>query len=194
MRRLLLTAALALAATPALAATGVDPGVLNRIADEGFNRGQVMQTVEHLADHIGGRMTNSPAMRKAEDWTAGKFREWGLSDVHKEGFDFGRGWWIEDASVRMIEPRPIMLHSIPIAWTPPTNGTLRAPVIVAPIARESDFAKWRGKLAGKIVLLSAPTPPRDNTTPPFERLTDAETPSSIPIACPSTTPSGRPWA
>lgn len=174
MRQLLLAAAAALCAAPAFAADGVDPETLNRIADEGFNRGQVMQTVEHLSDHIGGRMTNSPAMRKAEDWTAGKFREWGLADVHKEGFDFGRGWWIEDASVRMVAPRPIMLHSIPIAWTPPTSGPVKGEVIVAPMAKESDLAKWKGKLAGKIVLISPPTDPKDDTTPPFERLTDAE--------------------
>ena len=174
MRKFLLAAAAVLCAAPAFAADAVDPETLNRIADEGFNRGQVMQTVEHLADHIGGRMTNSPAMRKAEDWTAGKFREWGLSDVHKEGFDFGRGWWIEDASVRMVAPRPIQLHSIPIAWTPPTSGPVKGEVIVAPMARDSDLAKWKGKLAGKIVLISPPSDPKDDLTAPFERLTEAD--------------------
>jgi hypothetical protein len=173
MRAVLFAAAAAvLAATPALAQ--VNPEALNAIADEGFNRGQVVQTIEYLSDRIGGRMTNSPAMRKAEDWTAGKFREWGLSDVHKEGFEFGRGWWIEDASARMVAPRPVLLHSIPIAWTPPTNGPLKAEIIVAPIAREADFAKWKGKLAGKIVLITAPTDPKDNVTAPFERYTDAD--------------------
>jgi hypothetical protein len=174
MRAFLFAAAAAavLAATPALAQ--VHPETLNQIADEGFNRGQVVSTVEYMSDQIGGRMTNSPAMRKAEAWTAGKFTEWGLANVHKEGFDFGRGWWIEDASVRMIAPRPILLHSIPVAWTPPTNGPVKGEIIVAPMAREADLDKWKGKLAGKIVLITAPTDPRDNTTPPFERLTDAD--------------------
>ena len=94
-------------------------------------------------------MTNSPAMRKAEGWTQSQFSQWGLRNVHKEGFEFGRGWWIESASTRMIAPRPIMLRSIPVAWTPPTAGALTAPIIVAPMRRMRDLAAWHGKLAGK---------------------------------------------
>src|ERR1700761_1505510 len=90
---------------------------LNRIADEGFNHSEVPQTAEYLADQIGGRMTNSPAMRKAERWTQSKFTAWGLKNVHTEAFDFGRGWWIESAHVRMISPRPMELLGIPVAWT-----------------------------------------------------------------------------
>ncbi|MBS0331193.1 MAG: peptidase M28, partial [Proteobacteria bacterium] len=62
----------ALGVTPAMAA-GVEPQTINRIADEGFNHGQVADTLEYLSDQIGGRMTNSPAMRKAETWTEGRF-------------------------------------------------------------------------------------------------------------------------
>ena len=163
-----------LAAASSATAAEPDLAALNRIADEGFNRSQVVTTAEYLADDIGGRMTNSPAMRKAEAWTSSRFSEWGLANVHKEAFDFGRGWWIEAAETRMVEPRPVALHSIPIAWTPATDGVLRAPVIVAPLARDADFAAWKGKLAGKIVLISAPTAPRDLTNAPFERLSDAD--------------------
>jgi hypothetical protein len=166
--------AVALLSTAALAAPPVDPAMLARISDEGFNHGQVAETAAHLADSIGGRMTNSPAMRQAEGWTQEKFRAWGLANVHKEGFEFGRGWWIEAASVRMTAPRPITLRSIPIAWTPATEGPLSAPVIVAPIKREGDFAKWRGKLAGKIVLVSFPADPRDATTAQFGRYDSAD--------------------
>ena len=52
----------------------------------------------------------------------------------------------------MTSPRVIQLTAIPVAWTPPTNGTLTAPIVVAPIKQERDFATWKGKLAGKIVL------------------------------------------
>ncbi len=56
----------------------------------------------------------------------------------------------------MLTPRPIVLTAIPIAWTPSTNGTISAPVFVAPMSKERDFAKWRGKLKGKIVLVTLP--------------------------------------
>jgi hypothetical protein len=161
------TAAL-LAAAPAQAA---ELGDVNRINDQAFSHSQVLQTAQHLTDRIGGRLTNSPAMRQAEAWTQGKFREWGLANVRTEGFEFGRGWWIEDSRVRMVAPRPITLRAIPVAWTPATSGPLTAEVIVAPMAKDRDFAEWKGKLAGKIVLVTWPAPPKDALKAPFERYT-----------------------
>jgi carboxypeptidase Q len=168
-----LALAAGLVAAPAMAA-GVEAQTINEIADQGFNHGEVADTLEYLSDEIGGRLTNSPAMRKAEAWTQGQFRAWGLSNVRLQPFEFGRGWWIEASSVRMTAPRPVMLRAIPVAWTPPTAGPVSAPVIVAPLRTPRDFAAWRGKLRGKIVLISAPTAPRDETRAPFSRLTDAE--------------------
>jgi hypothetical protein len=160
-----------MAATPSFPG---EPLTINRIADAGFNHSEVVDTAAYLADEIGGRMTNSPAMRKAERWTQEQFKRWGLKDVRTEAFDFGRGWWIESSQVRMLTPRPLQLHAIPVAWTPATKGILTAPVIVAPMANESDFAEWKGKLAGKIVLVTWPAPPKDEGEAPFQRLTDAD--------------------
>ena len=58
-----------------------------------------------------------------------------------------------------------------IAWTPATNGVLNAPMIVAPMSSEKDFADWKGKLSGKIVLVTWPGPPKDDADAPFQRLT-----------------------
>jgi carboxypeptidase Q len=156
------------------AAPSSGPSAINRIADEGFNHSEVAQTAEYLADEIGGRMTNSPAMRKAERWTQAKFSAWGLKDVRTEAFDFGRGWWIESSHVRLIAPRPLELRGIPIAWTPATNGALDAAIIVAPMVSEKDFPDWKGKLAGKIVLVTWPAPQKDDGDAPFQRFTDPE--------------------
>jgi carboxypeptidase Q len=165
--------ALVLAAT-SVSAQSVDRAQVNRIIDAGMNHSEVMETVSHLSDTIGGRMTNSPQMREAERWTQSQFKAWGLSNVGTEGFDFGRGWSIEQSSVRMITPRVRELRAIPVAWTPATNGAVRAEVIVAPMAKVADFAKWKGKLRGKVVLVTNPGEPKDATTPAFERLTSEE--------------------
>jgi hypothetical protein len=158
-----------LAAVPAMAgAAGEDEA--NRIVDLAYNHGQVVQTVAHLTDEIGGRLTNSPAMRQAERWTASQFKSYGLSNVHTEGFEFGRGWWMEASSLRMTAPRPLQLRAIPVAWTPPTQGPVTAPIVVAPMSEEKHFDAWRGKLAGKIVLISLPGAAKDATDPAFERL------------------------
>ncbi len=168
MRHLLLTTTtIALCAAPVVAQ---DRSAVNRIIDQGTNHSQVMVTAQHLSDVIGPRLTNSPAMRQAEAWTQAKFAEWGLKNVHKEGFAFGRGWSIQRSSVRMVTPRAVQLTAIPVAWTPGTNGTITAPVIVAPMKREADFAQYRGRLSGKVVMVSFPQAASDPTEPQFKRL------------------------
>ena len=158
MKRLLVAvSALALLAAVPAAAQDVDRVAINGIIDQGLNHSEVMRTAAYLTDRIGGRMTNSPQMRQAEQWTAQQFRDWGLSNVRADPFDFGRGWSIVRSSARMIAPRPLDLRALPIAWTPSTPGTISGEVVVAPMTSAGDFAKWRGKLSGKIVLVSRPT-------------------------------------
>jgi hypothetical protein len=164
---------------------------LNSIADEGFNHSEIADLAEYLSDQIGGRMTNSPAMRRAERWTLERFGAWGLKSVHTEGFDFGRGWWIEAAHIRMVSPRPLELKGIPVAWTPPTQGLLTAPIIVAPMSREKDLADWKGKLAGKIVLATWPAPQGDDTEPPFHRYNGDEIQRMDRYRQPTFDPEGR---
>lgn len=157
-----------------VAAQSVDRGAINRIIDQGFNHSEVMDTAAYLTDRIGGRMTNSPQMREAETWTAQRFRDWGLSNVRADPFEFGRGWSIVRASARMTEPRPLDLRVIPVAWTPGTNGVISGDVIVAPMSSAGDFARWRGKLNGKIVMVTQPNGGSEPTEPAFRRWTDEE--------------------
>jgi hypothetical protein len=166
------TAALPLA-VPA-AAQPVDRATINRIMDEAFNRSEIMETAAYLTDRIGGRLTNSPQMRQAERWTQERFRAFGLSNVRAEPFEFGRGWSIASHSSRMTGPRTLTLRSIPVAWTPPTNGTISAGIVVAPMTEVDHFARWRGQLRGKIVLISRPTAGSEPTDPAFRRLTDED--------------------
>ncbi len=168
-----IAAAAAAAASPALGGE-VERVQINRIIDQGLNHSQVMETAAYLTDRIGGRLTNSPQMRQAESWTQSQFRDWGLTNVHAEGFEFGRGWSIVNASARMTNPRPLELTAIPVAWTPPTQGTITAPIVVAPMDEEEDFEKWRGKLAGRIVLVSHPGTGSEPDRPPFRRLSRDE--------------------
>lgn len=174
---LLSATAIALAVTPLAtpaAAQEVDRVAINGIIDQGFNHSEVMQTAGWLTDRIGGRMTNSPQMREAEAWTQQRFRDWGLSNVRADPFEFGRGWSIVNYSARMTSPRPIQLRAIPIAWTPSTDGVVSGQVIVAPMSSAGDFARWRGKLRGKIVMITTPNNGSEPTEPAFRRWTDEE--------------------
>ena len=171
--RLALTALALVLAAPGLAAD-VSRTEINRIIVEGTTQGQVMDHAFHLTDRIGGRLTNSPQMREAERWTQAKFREWGLSNVRAEPFEFGRGWSMVRHHARLTGPRADELVAIPVAWTPGTGGAISAPIVVAPIDEESDFARWRGKLNGRIVLLSLPGTGSEPSEPAFKRYTSEE--------------------
>ena len=171
MRCVLAILAFALASA---SAAEVDNATIKRIIDEALNHSELPQTAEYLTDRIGGRMTNSPQMRAAEQWTQQKFLGWGLKNVRTEGFDFGRGWSIERIEARMLTPRVLPMRAIPVAWTPSTNGTISAPVIVAPLRRERDFDKWKGKLKGTIVLVSEPSDGSEPDQAAFHRRTDEE--------------------
>jgi carboxypeptidase Q len=167
---MLLLAGTAISAAP----TGAATGETARIVDEGMNRSQVAITAHQLMDDIGPRLTISTNIRKAQDWAQAKFTSYGLVNVHREPFVFGRGWDLIGSSVRLTSPRPIQLIAIPIAWTPPTNGPISAPVIVAPMDRPEHFAAYRGKLRGKIVMVTLPDEGSEPTDPPFHRLTAEE--------------------
>ena len=167
---LLLASATLLGASAGYAAQGDNA----RIIDEGMNRSQVMVNASQLMDGIGGRLTNSHSLDRAEDWAIAKLRSYGLSNVHREPFSFGRGWNYSQAYARMVSPRPIDMITIPVAWTPGTNGAIRAPIVVAPIDNPQHFAAYRGKLAGKIVLVTLPGTSDEPKEGAFKRLTDKD--------------------
>jgi len=65
---------------------------IDKIRDEGMNRSQYMQTLSFLTDNIGGRLTGSPNMKRANEWTRDKMKEWGMQNTHLESWGpFGRG-------------------------------------------------------------------------------------------------------
>ena len=131
----------------------VDWAVVSRIRDEGFRRSKIVETVRYLADEIGPRLTGSPQMKEANEWTRAKLAEWGLSNAHLESYDFGRGWAFTRSAVHVLKPQAIPLHALPKGWTPGTQGPVRGTVVhVEAFDSEEDFAKFRGKLAGKILL------------------------------------------
>jgi carboxypeptidase Q len=140
-------------AAPLCAAEPVDDAAIGRIRDEGLRHSQIMQTLEHLSDAIGPRLTGSASLKVANDWTRQQFAAWGLADARLEGYDFGRGWHFEKSTVRMLAPRIAVLSALPKAWTPGTAGPVRGEAIMAKLESDEDLAAFKGKLAGKVVFL-----------------------------------------
>lgn len=168
-------AALALvAAIPAPVRAEASDAQVAAVIDEGLNRSEAMVTASQLMDGIGPRLTNSQNYRRAADWATARMAAIGLQNVHREGFEFGLGWNIESYRATMVSPRRIDLTAIPVAWSPPTDGVLRAGVVVAPMSKVEHFAAWKGKLAGKVVMISMPGTTSESTKPVFQRFDDKQ--------------------
>jgi carboxypeptidase Q len=148
---------------------------IQRIKEEGTKRSEVMQTLGYLSDVIGPRLTASPGMKRANEWTRDQLTKWGLQNAHLESWGpFGRGWTLKKFSAQVVEPLAIPLIAYPKAWSPGTNGPITADVVYVDARSETDLEKFKGKLNGKIVL----TAPLREVTALFEapgtRLTDKE--------------------
>lgn len=169
---------LGLLATPAVpvcpADEPVDLEMVTRIRDEGFTNSKVMDIAGYLTDVIGPRVTGSPQMRQANDWTRQQLESWGLANAHLEGWPFGRGWSLEKATVQMLTPAPASLLAVPRAFTPGTDGPRRGRVVRVKIESEADAEKYRGQLAGRIVLLGESRATANPDKPQFTRYTDQE--------------------
>lgn len=128
--------------------------VIAKIRDEGLNRSQVMKHLGYLTDVIGGRLTNSPNMKRANEWTRDTMASWGMKASLEAWGPFGRGWALKEFSAEIVEPATFPVIAYPKAWSPSTNGTVTGEVVRLTINSDEDFDKYKGQLRGKIVLVS----------------------------------------
>ncbi len=153
----------------------VDLAMYARIREEGLRHAHVMQFASALSDGIGPRLTGSPNMAKANAWTRDTLTAIGLSNAHLEDWgEFGMGWQQINTWARMVspDPEPLWLQAAP--WSPATKGPVTGEVVFIDAQQASDLDKYKGKLAGKIVMFGAMRPTPDVTKPLFTRYTDAE--------------------
>jgi carboxypeptidase Q len=153
----------------------VDLGALTQIKSEAFQHSQVMENLFYISEVYGPRITNSPNHRAAAEWAMQQLKAWGLQNVHLEKWGpFGDGWQIKKYYGALEAPAYAALIGFPLAWTPGTNGPITAEAVLAPLHSEADFAKYKGKLKGKIVLIFDPRELAMHTEAEAHRLTDAE--------------------
>jgi carboxypeptidase Q len=150
---IVLVAAAALSAGIA-AQDRVDFGVIEKIKAEGMERSKVLETFDHLVTVIGPRLTNSPAHRRAVEWTQQQFKAMGLSEVHTEPFQFGRGWTLNKLTIEMIEPRYMPLIGYTRGWSPATPGRVVATPVWMPGLEDAALKAQAGKLKGAILFTS----------------------------------------
>src|ERR1700689_4312067 len=115
---------------PQPATEKLDLTMYARIREEGLRHSHVMQFAEALNDGIGPRLTGSPNMAKANEWTRDALTKIGLENAHLEDWgEFGMGWQQVNTWVRMPEPDPAIFLAQATPWSPSSNGPVTAPAI-----------------------------------------------------------------
>jgi hypothetical protein len=118
---------------------------------------QVMANLSYLSDMIGARLTGSPALKRASEWTAEKMKSYGLVNVHLEPWTIPVGWQRGLATARIIEPdNGCQLAIASLGWSPGTKGRIEADVVVMGAQNASELASYKGKLKQAIVLSGKP--------------------------------------
>ena len=145
----------------AVTAAGADPATPEAtdaaILAEVKSRSEIMKNLKYISDVIGPRLTGSPQLEKANNWTAEKMREYGLTSVRLEPWEIPVGWQRGTASVKLLEPTERQLLVASAGWTPSTKGKVTGPVVVVDARTKADLEKYKGKLKNAVILRAPPS-------------------------------------
>lgn len=158
-----------------LAPEKVDTIMINKIKEEGLKKSQVMDILSVLSDVYGPRLAGSPDYKEAAAWTSQKLSTWGMQNVHLEkSGPVAKGWTLKRFYMTALQPKGFPITAFPKAWSPGIKGSVTADVVFLNVKNEAELESYKGRLKGKIVLIS----PLVNVSAHFEaegrRLTDAE--------------------
>ncbi len=198
---------LSLLSLPAIAQTSIEADVLARIRKEGMENSQILKTVHMLADVYGPRLTGSPNHERAAAWAIQQMQQWGLQNGRLDPWNFGRpGWLNEHLSAHIIAPMKDSLVCEVLAWTPSTDGTVRAHAYQMTLPErptkeqlDAALANEKNNVRGRIVLIGKPQTLAVNLAPPAKRTDDKTVegrfgPDAPPFVRPSPSPSPSPAA
>jgi hypothetical protein len=114
-------------------------------------------------------------MKHANEWTRDQLTKWGLQNAHLEAWGpFGRGWELKDFKAEVVSPYTIPVIAYPKAWSPSTKGAITGEVVYLDAKTDADLEKYKGKLAGKIVLISVKRDLKANFDALGSRISDEE--------------------
>ena len=160
---------------PQPAKENLDYTMYQRIRDEGLTHSHVMDFASALMDGIGPRLTGSPNLRRANEWTRDQLAAMGCSNAHLEDWgEFGMGWQQLNTWVRMTSPDTAVFIAQAAPWSPSTNGAVNGQAIWVDVKDDRDLDKYKGKLAGKIVLLGDMREVNPVDKPLFTRMDDKD--------------------
>ena len=132
----------AVATRPSASITAsADDTVISRLVREGTEHSHVDADLQYLLDVIGQRLTGSAEVRRANEWTQQKFREYGVDSTALESWSFGIGWTRGPMTLRMLAPQRRELLGVSWAWSPGTNGPVAGNVMLVDARSLDDYQR-----------------------------------------------------
>lgn len=135
----------------------VDTAMTAKIRAEAQKGSQVSRIFDTLTIDIGPRLTASPAYLRSVDFVEQTLNSWGLDNVHREPFKFGRGWTLNKLTLEMVEPRYMPLIGYAEGWSPSTAGELTAAPVYLGDKTAAQIEALKPSIRGAIVM---PVPPQ----------------------------------
>ena len=155
---------------PQPAKENLDYNMYQQIRIEGLTHSHVMEYASALMDGIGPRLTGSPNVKHANEWTRDQLAAMGCTNAHLEDWgEFGMGWQQLNTWTRMASPDTAVFITQAAPWSPSSNGTISGQAVWIDVKKEEDLDKYKGKLAGKVVLLGEMREVKPVDKPLFER-------------------------
>ncbi len=115
-------------------------------ARRGWQHSQVMEYASALDDDIGPRLTGSPNMEQANEWTRDQLTAMGCENAHLEDWgEFGMGWQQLNTWVRMTSPDTAVFIAQAAPWSPSTNGAVSGQAVYVDIQRREGLRQVQGQ-------------------------------------------------
>lgn len=147
-----------------------------KVKTEGFANSKIEELSQFMTDDMGPRLAASQLKLRAEKMVIEKLAEYGLSNPRAEfAFDFAKGGWDNEMNyVAMTAPYYCSFAANPKAWSGSTNGLVKGECVLLEAQSVADLEKYKGKLAGKIVLMPVTQTYQMRFDPLATRFTDEE--------------------
>lgn len=160
---------------PQPATENLDYAMYQRIREEGLAHSHVMEFASGLMDGIGPRLTGSPNLKRANEWTRDQFTAMGCVNAHLEDWgEFGMGWRQLNSWVRMSAPDTAVFIAQALPWSPSSHGAVSGQAIWLDAKEEKDLEKYKGKLAGKVIFFGPMRDVKPVDKPLFKRDDEAD--------------------
>jgi len=135
-----------------------------KIADEVKAHSELMKNLEYLTTQIGPRLTGSPQMQKASEWTLQRFRDYRIAS-HLETTEIPQGWTRGGDTAEIVAPISRSIEIRSLGWSKSTAGAVTAPVLLVKAKKVSDLGPYKGKIRGAVVLREPVELPSPNEVP-----------------------------